>query len=90
MYNFKSNSLLEREIFALTKFCILAGTAQVNTDQNVTTNATTPVAPTIVNVPRQPTPPRPRPCITPASVSLFISKFNVELSILVLFQIKLY
>ncbi|KAJ8722137.1 hypothetical protein PYW08_004539 [Mythimna loreyi] len=44
-----------------------AGTAQVTTDQNAPAHTNATVAPPPVNVPRQPTPPRPRPCITPAS-----------------------
>lgn len=44
-----------------------AGPAQVTADQNATANTNNTVAAPPVNVPRQTTPPRPRPCITPAS-----------------------
>lgn len=43
-----------------------AGAAQVAMDQNCSVN-TNAVAASPVVIPRQPTPPRPRPCITPAS-----------------------
>ncbi|KAH9629479.1 hypothetical protein HF086_015809 [Spodoptera exigua] len=36
-------------------------------DQNSTANTNSGTTPASINVPRQPTPPRPRPCITPAS-----------------------
>ncbi|XP_035439323.2 high mobility group protein 20A isoform X2 [Spodoptera frugiperda] len=44
-----------------------AGITPAPADQNATANTNSGTAPAAINVPRQPTPPRPRPCITPAS-----------------------